>query len=82
MADMKGWWGALRSLERELWPYVGPEEGKSIDEVRVKSVKEDDRLFKFYFDKLDAYERVLRAIHASKGFGIRARDRMEDGMMD
>jgi len=74
------WHAALRSLERELFPYMNEEEALLVDKSRVVNIRKDNRMVAYYFERLDKYERVLRSIHASKGFGITAKERMDPGM--
>ena len=66
------WQNALRSFERELSAYMTKEEQETVDKVRVVNIPNKRSLIGFYYEKLDKYERELRSIHSTKGFGIKA----------
>lgn len=75
LQGIQAWLGALRALDREISPYLGPEEKEQLNSVRVKQMLGDPRLVPHYFERLDNYERLLREFHAKKGFGLKASDR-------
>lgn len=70
------WLSALTALDRELSPYISLAEEKLLLPVRVRLLPEDLPNKKFindYFRKnLDSYERTLRLLHATHGFGMKA----------
>jgi len=70
LQGMRGWFSALKSLERELYPYLSKEDKSELDKVRMKTLPAHSKLLQTYFSKLDSYDKILRTLHATKGFGL------------
>lgn len=71
---MKLWLAALRSLHRELSPFMNKEEKDLLEKIKISSITRKKVLINYYYDLLDKYESALRDVHTSKGFGIKAEE--------
>ena len=71
------WLTALNGLDNELHAYMSEEEKKEIKKYQNILIPKNKRHEKALYDniktKLNEYERKLREIHTSKGFGIIAK---------
>jgi len=70
LRGMQSWFASLKNLERELFPYLDAESLTAIGKKRLSKLPSSSKLLHFYFNKLDAYDKELRLVHASKGFGL------------
>lgn len=72
--SLKEWLGALKALDRELSPYLSQEEMEDVKKKRISSVPNDTRAYGVAYDKLEAYENLLRRYRSLKKLGIVAED--------
>ena len=67
---LRSWLASLKSLERELYPYLSKDDREELEKTRVKNQPNSKTHIGNFFTKLDKYDKTLRVLHASKGFGL------------